>query len=242
MIPTSIDGTDITGATIDGTDVTEITVDGDVVFSAGPALPTTNLIHHYDASTMSAGTDTFVDQVGTADKFSNGSPGIATKNGLNVVDYSPGDNHFAVTNDVTAPFSLFAAAKYDTNDAIGINEEELIGTNEFLYNVIVSQDSTNSLFFQDSTGQGLTYKSPQDTNWHIWGAISNASGEIRLDAVTADTGSSFPDVKDGIVMNDRQNNGRGSDSKIAEVLIYDTGNPPTSDIETYLSERWNIPI
>jgi len=37
MIPTSIDGTDITGATIDGTDVQEITVDGDVVFSAGPA-------------------------------------------------------------------------------------------------------------------------------------------------------------------------------------------------------------
>ena len=35
MIPTSIDGTDITGATIDGTDVQEITVDGDVVFSGG---------------------------------------------------------------------------------------------------------------------------------------------------------------------------------------------------------------
>jgi len=32
--PTSIDGTDITGATIDGTDVTEITVDGDTVFTA----------------------------------------------------------------------------------------------------------------------------------------------------------------------------------------------------------------
>jgi hypothetical protein len=35
MIPTSIDGTDITGATIDGTDVTEITVDGQTVFTAG---------------------------------------------------------------------------------------------------------------------------------------------------------------------------------------------------------------
>ena len=34
--PTSIDGTDISGATIDGQDVEEITVDGDVVFSAGP--------------------------------------------------------------------------------------------------------------------------------------------------------------------------------------------------------------
>jgi N-acetylneuraminic acid mutarotase len=33
--PTSIDGTDITGATIDGTEVTEVTIDGDVVFSAG---------------------------------------------------------------------------------------------------------------------------------------------------------------------------------------------------------------
>jgi len=33
MIPTSIDGTDITGATIDSTDVTEITVDGQTVFS-----------------------------------------------------------------------------------------------------------------------------------------------------------------------------------------------------------------
>jgi hypothetical protein len=36
--PTSIDGTDITGATIDGTDVQEITVDGQTVFTARPGL------------------------------------------------------------------------------------------------------------------------------------------------------------------------------------------------------------
>jgi len=49
--PTSIDGTDITGATIDGTDVQEITVDGDVVFgSAAPSnLPVaySNLVAWY---------------------------------------------------------------------------------------------------------------------------------------------------------------------------------------------------
>jgi len=39
MPPTSIDGTDITGATIDGQDVQEITVDGQTVFTAGPTLP-----------------------------------------------------------------------------------------------------------------------------------------------------------------------------------------------------------
>jgi len=41
MPPTSIDGTDITGATIDGTDVQEITVDGQTVFSAGPNVSQT---------------------------------------------------------------------------------------------------------------------------------------------------------------------------------------------------------
>jgi len=39
MIPTSIDGTDITGATIDGTDVQEITVDGQTVFTAAVQNP-----------------------------------------------------------------------------------------------------------------------------------------------------------------------------------------------------------
>jgi len=38
MIPTSIDGTDITGATIDGQDVEEITVDGQTVFSGAPPI------------------------------------------------------------------------------------------------------------------------------------------------------------------------------------------------------------
>jgi len=38
MIPTSIDGTDITGATIDGQDVQEITVDGQTVFTSAPTL------------------------------------------------------------------------------------------------------------------------------------------------------------------------------------------------------------
>ncbi|MDR9412791.1 MAG: hypothetical protein RI531_09305, partial [Haloferacaceae archaeon] len=48
MPPTSIDGTDITGATIDGTDVTEITVDGQTVFSA-----TTPKIYHLGGNTGS---------------------------------------------------------------------------------------------------------------------------------------------------------------------------------------------
>jgi len=54
MIPTSIDGTDITGATIDGTEVQEITVDGDTVFSATDVLEDferSNPINDYSGDT-----------------------------------------------------------------------------------------------------------------------------------------------------------------------------------------------
>jgi len=48
MIPTSIDGTDITGATIDGQDVEEITVDGNTVFTAAPPPAPVNRMYVAD--------------------------------------------------------------------------------------------------------------------------------------------------------------------------------------------------
>jgi len=75
--PTSIDGTDITGATIDGTDVQEITVDGDVVFSAAPQIPVSGLLHDYDATqesyTDGATGETFNDQKGANDGVATGT-------------------------------------------------------------------------------------------------------------------------------------------------------------------------
>jgi len=71
MPPTSIDGTDITGATIDGTDVTEITVDGQTVFSAGLDIPA-SVVHHYDPESEAVGSrTTWTDSVGTADMTGN---------------------------------------------------------------------------------------------------------------------------------------------------------------------------
>jgi len=62
MIPTSIDGTDITGATIDGTDVTEITVDGQTVFSAfTPPVAASDLVawYRFEDGTVQDYTTTF---------------------------------------------------------------------------------------------------------------------------------------------------------------------------------------
>jgi hypothetical protein len=59
--PSSIDGTDITGATIDGQDVQEITVDGQTVFTA----ITDTVIHRYTFENNS-NTTTLTDTVGSA--------------------------------------------------------------------------------------------------------------------------------------------------------------------------------
>jgi len=90
--PTSIDGTDITGATIDGTDVTEITVDGDVVFSATPPGPQQIFkpVSGDENAFSGAGTATFVNKSltgggGNALKFDNvdSALGMDSKSGLN---------------------------------------------------------------------------------------------------------------------------------------------------------------
>jgi len=60
--PTSIDGTDITGATIDGQDVQEITVDGQTVFTSTPP----SLVARYEFE------QDVTDSVGDADGTNNG--------------------------------------------------------------------------------------------------------------------------------------------------------------------------
>jgi len=81
MIPTSIDGTDITGATIDGTDVQEITVDGQTVFTAVEEPPNTATLW-LDASQESFSNNqavtTWTDQLGNGDFTSDSVAGDPT--------------------------------------------------------------------------------------------------------------------------------------------------------------------
>jgi len=75
MPPTSIDGTDITGATIDGTDVQEITVDGQTVFSASLQL-SPNLVHRWTFDNADISGNTVFDTVGNIDGTISG--GVTT--------------------------------------------------------------------------------------------------------------------------------------------------------------------
>jgi len=105
--PTSIDGTDITGATIDGTDVQEITVDGDTVFTAGPppAPDLSNLQNHYAARLETNYNDgdtvtIFTDQIGNNDASNSTSGGRGTPNySTNEINGQPAVNYQLEAHD-----------------------------------------------------------------------------------------------------------------------------------------------
>ena len=130
MIPTSIDGTDITGATIDGTDVQEITVDGDVVFSAVPTLPTQNEWETETVVTQAFWNDNWqfgsTDSSDTVDNsFVNNRFGV--QNAIDVeVDDSSNDRAFYFTTayDLTG-FNNLAVYGQGRDDNNNINDQEL---------------------------------------------------------------------------------------------------------------------
>jgi len=125
MIPTSIDGTDITGATIDGTDVQEITVDGDTVFSAvvDGFAPSGTVLAQYRIDTTSGAT--VADVTGNEFGFDVVGASLVTDSDLiddtgldfdGVNDELKGDNEFFSFqnfNATTDEFSMLMTVEFD---------------------------------------------------------------------------------------------------------------------------------
>jgi len=243
--PTSIDGTDITGATIDGTDVQEITVDGDVVFSAGPDIPDANdLFAHYDASQVTSVDPTWAAQVGP-DLTVNGSANVVTsgKNGLNIVRY-PGrtDGHEVTwSSSQSQPNHIFLAFKLRAITAT--SSEYLLGTetsanrHDFAYSVI-----DDNWFWRapDAVGSSTTTKELQ---WNIASILWNGSSSVlRINGTqvgSGDVGSdSFPSFSLGYLGSFSNS---GSDCDVAEVLYYSQDKSSiATDVENYLNAKWDI--
>ena len=159
--PTSIDGTDITGATIDGTDVQEITVDGDVVFSAATTAPlvTNNLIQNYDARTLSLSNGQSVSQ--WTDSSGNGFTASANGNvtydanalnGNPAVDLDGSDGTYLNISNVptTAEFTQTFLINFPPVTSINFNYFYGAGyDNNSSYNLI-GEDDIGGIFVDDS--------------------------------------------------------------------------------------------
>ena len=232
--PTSIDGTDITGATIDGTDVQEITVDGDVVFSAEPQVPTQGLLHHWDWSAPSSTTSFVEDLAGSVDATGTFN-GFGTINGKQSGSFTGGAN-------------------FETSSLQSFSSNRLIAT---VFQSDPAQTSATQAIWDNASGD-------QVVHWEkngfyrflqqgpiIQGGNSSAAPHISL--VQIDTTDIIRidgnQIASGDAGNETMNNMQFGTTigggvfdllgEIGEILMYDLSNaPPFSDIEDYLSASW----
>jgi len=172
MIPTSIDGTDITGATIDGTEVTEITVDGQTVFSAAYSPPA-NATHAYPDATGTdfAGNDDLtlsgVSTV-TGSRFTSGE----------AFDFSSGgDADATLSESYNDPLTLIAFAE-PTGNQSNFNKIIQLHDNSAERALIQVNPSTNTYGFATNDG-----------SFHVITSSINASnGVLRGLALRLDGG------------------------------------------------------
>jgi len=243
--PTSIDGTDITGATIDGTEVTEITVDGDTVFTAGPSnLPVafSNLIAWYPFDSATYGGSNADDVTAIV-----GGSGDDTAHDGNVISGTY-QSSGGVTDINAGPNS----GAFDFNGSSGgIDTNFDIGTTNELTIMCWFETSSTSLqaifgqiFFSapnNATEYGLeiiggelafdmrhpsvqaTTSFQTNTYIHACGRFDNGSMTLFVDGSVADTASYNSSITPTIELKigDRSTSGFALDGRVDDARLYD---------------------
>jgi hypothetical protein len=183
--PTSIDGTDITGATIDGQQVQEITIDGQTVFTAAPEIPPSGEARWtFDNADTQNGIAK--DVWGTADGqiFGNPTTGVTGKFG-EAYSFDGVDDRVDNTGSNTSDFEAWTVAIWfnpdsDTGDSVLYNEGNT-------WWIQPNQNSGDILFkWKDSGGsQGeIVRNSALSANaWHLVGMSFDGAGTMtaRID-------------------------------------------------------------
>jgi len=252
MIPTSIDGTDITGATIDGTDVQEITVDGQTVFTSAPQvnLPVaySNLVAWYpfDSATYGgsnaddvtailggSGDDTAYDGtvVGATYQFSGGVTDINAGANSGAYDFD-GSNDYIETSNM--PSSV-----------LGSNSKTLMYWIEFdstskQHTVAFGTPSTNNsfgLFVTDITSDLLFYGFGGGVDYNTGHTISPNVFEHHAVTYDGSTVNTFVDgqptpitgasrslntASNGVYIGTRQDIQNYNNGRIEDVRVYNT--------------------
>jgi len=247
MPPTSIDGTDITGATIDGQHVQEITVDGDTVFTAVLDVPVSGLLHRYDASELTGETDglnvdTFPDLAGGADLSRTGTVQYADAaiNGLPALrTFGGGDGIMTGGTVLSQPFEVWFAMDILSTD--GSNPQIFANAADFDVGLLPDRGGDYDLFAGTFLEDG-----PNTTGQQILtGVFDGANSEILKDNVSIVTGNAGSNGTPGgfILFNRRQakSNIKALNAHFGEILIYDSADSgySRSDVYNYLDAKWS---
>jgi hypothetical protein len=237
--PTSIDGTDITGATIDGQEVQEITVDGQTVFSF---IPDRGDLHaRYDARQLSLSdgdpVTTWPDETGNGNDLTAGTAPVYK---TNVIDGQPAVRFDSTNNEfLTASFStlsqpnhIFVLCDHDSDEG----------------NVVDSTDSNNRHALGTNNGDWLLFAGdtvsdgPRAAGFEIVGGLFDGGNSvIRVDGIQEGSGNAGGDGMNGMTVGAQQGPILFIDVDIVEILVYSTDKSSiVSEVETHLDRDTNI--
>jgi len=266
MIPTSIDGTDITGATIDGQDVQEIPVDGQTVFTAGPDnLPVaySNLIAWYpfDAAEYGgANADDVTAIIGGSgdDTAYDGTVNGATyqSNG-GVTDINAGANSGAFDFDGSNDYiEIPPTTGFDLNTLTMSFWSNFENTSSvrYIFRGNLGQDSFQSSFeFTYRTSDGMkmiigngsglaaasTTNISTNTDEHVAGTYDGSTIKVYINGtLEASTSTSITPEQDGDrLLIGTGENARYVDGRMDDVRIYNTALSGTQINQIYQNTK-----
>jgi len=249
--PTSIDGTDITGATIDGTDVQEITVDGDTVFAAVPDIPQSGLVHQYIAGNIS-GADgdpvtNWADEKGSADLSTGDAPTLKTgANGINnnaVVRFD-GINNLLTTGTtgyttISEPYTFIIIFQYLSTSG---NTRVLDGGTSTRHLFGGRFDENDWIIRQGNNVQG---GSPDGLPHIATIRYDTGSGDIlRIDGTQVVSGNAGDRNNNGITLGADASGSNYANVDVAEVLLYEDAltTSERDNVELALSSKYDIAL
>jgi hypothetical protein len=247
--PTSIDGTDITGATIDGQDVQEITVDGQTVFSAGTLpLQYGNLIAWYPFDSSFYGGSNADDctalfkpaESGDSTPYDGTVTGATYQAAGGVTDVNAGPNSGAFDFDgsddeiITTQLSLSGITSMTlmcfANLDVSSGELVLVGDPDDQIGLRYVDDELQSFEkingdFDPARGNGANVSA--GTYFHCAATFDTNSNEqlVFLDGSQVNSGvidGNIPDINNPVVRIGFNRDFQRNDGRIDDVRIYNT--------------------
>jgi len=242
--PTSIDGTDITGATIDGTDVTEITVDGDTVFTSVFEIPD-SAVAHFNAQNLSGFSDgntvtTWPEEVSGSDATGTATYRPSAINGHPALEFNGSSDEFSATlGTFSQPNTIFAVVDLVTlKDAIVVSERQPNDTNR--NNVEYDVDNSRWSIF---AGDGLSGADDQGVVL-LSTKFDGSNSVLRQNGTQTASGFAGSEALDALAIGYLPIlNGRYFDGYIGFIEIHD--GTPTNGLtarEQEIANLWDITI
>jgi hypothetical protein len=225
----------------DGSEISEVrTGAGDVLFSAGPNIPDSGLLHYFNIS-ESASTTSVDDLQGSMNLTGNASSIEPDDiDGHDILRFDGVDDLMdASRTGLSPPYDIWMVARVRTVTGSDKIQELINPSDSNVFATIADRRSTFSLFTPSDNDSGVS----SDTNYHLFRvSVRSSERELFIDGLSAInvTGLSSVDF-DGLTVGARASDGTSNaELDLSEAAAYDVSDSrySVSDIKSYFGGEY----